>query len=162
MFGVLKTLLFLGVLFLLPFTLNAQTKTEKATFAGGCFWCLEHPFETLDGVIEVISGYTDGWKDNPTYQEVSSGETGHAEAVQITFDPCRITYSTLLDVFWRQIDPTDPSGQFADRGKQYRTGIFYHNEEQKHLAEKTREALAESGRYKKAIVTEIKKASIFY
>ncbi len=98
---------------------------EKATFAGGCFWCMESPFEELYGVIEVIAGYTGGHKENPTYEEVSSGKTGHLEAVQITFDPSIITYTELLDVFWNQIDPTDAGGQFADRGEQYKTAIFY-------------------------------------
>ena len=153
--------LFLTLLFMQPLV-HAETKLEKATFAGGCFWCMEPPFEKLDGVIEVISGYTGGSKENPTYEEVSAGGTGHVEAVQITYDPTKITYSDLLDVFWRQIDPTDPNGQFVDRGSQYRSVIFYHDEEQKRLADQSKEALDKSGRYDKPIVTEIVEASVFY
>ncbi len=156
------------LLFLVPIFLTiesglfAQTKTEKATFAGGCFWCMEHPFEKLEGVLEVISGYTGGQKENPTYKEVSAGGTSHLEAVQIVYDPSKVTYSELLDIFWRQTDPTDPNGQFVDRGRQYRTAIFYHNKGQKRLAEKSKEELDRSGRYEKPIVTEILKASNFY
>jgi len=106
----------------------------KATFAGGCFWCMEPPFEKLAGVKEVISGYTGGRKVNPTYEEVSAGETGHLESVEIAYDPAQVTYQKLLDVFWRQIDPTDAGGQFVDRGSSYISAIFYHNEEQKRLA----------------------------
>lgn len=135
---------------------------EKATFAGGCFWCMEPPFEKLQGVSAVISGYAGGQKKNPTYEEVSAGGTGHLESVQILYDPTKITYSELLDVFWMQIDPTDPNGQFVDRGSQYRSAIFYHNDEQKRLAEKSKEALEKSGRYDKPIVTEIVKATEFY
>jgi peptide methionine sulfoxide reductase msrA/msrB len=153
--------LFLTLLFMQT-SVHAETKLEKATFAGGCFWCMEPPFEKLDGVIEVISGYTGGHKENPTYEEVSAGGTGHVEAVQITYDPSKVTYSDLLDVFWRQIDPTDPNGQFVDRGSQYRSVIFYHDEEQKILANQSKEALAKSGRYDKPIVTEIVEASVFY
>jgi peptide methionine sulfoxide reductase msrA/msrB len=136
--------------------MNNESKTfEVATFAGGCFWCMEHPFEKIDGIEEVISGYTGGDKSNPTYKEVSQGQTGHLEAVQITFDPDKITYTELLDVFWRQIDPTDAKGSFADRGPQYRTAVFYHNDEQKRLAEISKNNLDKSGRYDKPIVTEI-------
>lgn len=137
-------------------------KTQRATFAGGCFWCMEHPFEELDGVIEVISGYTGGHKVNPTYREVSAGGTGHAEAVQIRYDPGKIGYRELLDVFWRNIDPTDAGGQFVDRGSQYRSAIFYHNEEQRRLAEESKRQLAKSGLFAKPIVTEIVPASTFY
>jgi len=140
----------------------AQKNREKATFAGGCFWCMEHPFEKLDGVIEVLSGYTGGNENNPTYKEVSAGETGHVEAVQIIHDPSKISYSDLLDLFWKQVDPTDPNGQFVDRGPQYKTAIFYHSKEQKTLAEESKKELAESGRYEKPIVTEIIKASTFH
>jgi peptide methionine sulfoxide reductase msrA/msrB len=141
---------------------NQAVKLEKATFAGGCFWCMEQPFEKLNGVVEVISGYTGGHKKNPTYHEVSSGETGHAEAIQITFDPSKISYNKLLDVFWRNIDPTDGGGSFVDRGSQYRTAIFYRNDEQKLQAEVSREKLAKSGRFSKAIVTEIVPFKEFY
>ena len=140
----------------------AQKNREKATFAGGCFWCMEHPFEKLDGVIEVLSGYTGGNENNPTYKEVSAGETGHVEAVQIFYYPSKISYSDLLDLFWKQVDPTDPNGQFVDRGPQYKTAIFYHSKEQKTLAEESKKELAESGRYEKPIVTEIIKASPFH
>jgi peptide methionine sulfoxide reductase msrA/msrB len=160
-----KTFVYLfSVLFLLFIqpSVHAETKLEKATFAGGCFWCMEPPFEKLDGVIEVISGYTGGHKENPKYKEVSAGGTGHVEAVQIVYDPSKITYSDLLDVFWMQIDPTDPNGQFVDRGSQYRSVIFYHDEEQKRLADQSKEALDKSGRYDKPIVTEIVEASVFY
>jgi len=156
------------LLFLLPAMLmmlpdaEALSKFDKATFAGGCFWCMEHPFEKLEGVLDVVSGYTGGHEKAPTYEEVSSGETGHVEAVQITFDPSKITYSNLLEVFWKQIDPTDTGGQFVDRGKQYRTAIFYHNEEQKALAEKSKSELNKSGRFEKPIVTEIISATKFY
>ncbi len=135
---------------------------EKATFAGGCFWCMEGPFEQLDGVVEVISGYTGGHVENPSYQDVCSGKTGHYEAVEVTYDPSKVSYETLLEVFWRQIDPTDPGGQFADRGPQYRTAIFYHTEEQKKLAELSSEALDESGLFDNPVVTEIKNATTFF
>jgi len=157
-----KFVILLSAILLIQMESYAQTKIEKATLAGGCFWCMEHPFEKLKGVLEVISGYTGGHKDNPTYKEVSAGETGHVEAVQITFDSSKITYSELLDVFWKQIDPTDPGGQFVDRGIQYNTAIFYHDKEQKALAEKSKAGLDKSGRYKKPIVTEIIKATRFY
>jgi peptide methionine sulfoxide reductase msrA/msrB len=143
-------------------TVMQDLNTAIATFAGGCFWCMEGPFEALDGVHSVVSGYTDGRVENPTYQQVSSGTTGHTEAVRITYDPGRVSYEQLLETFWRQIDPTDAGGQFADRGSQYRTGIYYHDEEQRLLAEASRERLAASGRFDKPIVTEIKPASTFY
>lgn len=133
-----------------------------ATFAGGCFWCVEADFEKVPGVGKVISGYTGGQKENPTYEEVSSGRTGHMEAVQVYYDPSRITYGELLEFFWRHIDPTDGSGQFADRGPQYRSVIFYHDEEQRRLAEKSKEALSRSGKFTKPIVTEIVKFTRFY
>lgn len=142
--------------------INLRGNFEKATFAGGCFWCMEPPFEKLAGVKDVVSGYTGGHKENPTYEEVSDGKTGHVEAVQVFYDPAKISYSELLEVFWRQIDPTDPNGQFVDRGSQYRSVIFYHNEEQKRLAEKSKKDLQKSGRFAKPIVTEILPASQFY
>ncbi len=140
----------------------ADRPTAVATFAGGCFWCIEHPFQQLDGVIEVTSGYTGGQEVNPTYDHVSAGTTGHLEAVQITYDPAKITYAELLDVFWQQIDPTDAGGQFVDRGKQYRTAVFYHDEEQRRQAEASKAALAKSGRYDRPLVTEIVPAAAFY
>ncbi|MGO9567090.1 MAG: peptide-methionine (S)-S-oxide reductase MsrA [Desulfomonilaceae bacterium] len=150
----------LCVLAFLAVTVGAQTNEEKATFAGGCFWCMQPPFEKLDGVVQVVSGYTGGTGENPTYEDYA--QKGHSEAVQITYDPSKISYSQLLDVFWRQIDPTDPGGQFVDRGPQYRSAIFFHNEEQKKLAEESKEALGKSGKFDKPIVTEIIKASVFY
>jgi peptide methionine sulfoxide reductase msrA/msrB len=133
-----------------------------ATFAGGCFWCMEPPFEQLDGVHAVISGYTGGEENNPSYKDVSSQKTGHVEAVQVEYNPATITYEQLLQVFWRQIDPTDDGGQFVDRGPQYASGIFYHNEEQKIQAERSRQELTDSGRFNQDIVTEISPAKIFY
>lgn len=135
---------------------------EKATFAGGCFWCIESVFDELEGVKEAISGYTGGETKEPSYQEVSKGKTGHYEAVRVTFDTTKITYKELVEIFWHQIDPTDPGGQFADRGSQYRTAIFYHNKEQKKIAEKSKEKLEESAKFEEPIVTEIKEASKFY
>lgn len=135
---------------------------ELATFAGGCFWCMVEPFDEQPGIIKVVSGYTGGHKENPTYEEVCSDTTGHYEAVQITFDPVVFPYEKLLTLFWQQIDPTDPGGQFHDRGSSYRTAIFYHNEGQKQAAEKSKAELAASGRFNKPIVTEIIPASTFY
>lgn len=136
--------------------------TAKATFAGGCFWCMEPPFDELPGVISTTSGYTGGHKKNPTYEEVSSGGTGHAEAVEVVYDPTKITYAQLLDVFWKNIDPLTPNRQFCDVGTQYRSAIYYHDEEQKRLAEASRQALERSGRFQQPIVTEIEAASTFY
>jgi peptide methionine sulfoxide reductase msrA/msrB len=138
------------------------TALQVATFAGGCFWCTEADFEKLPGVVKVISGYTGGQKKNPTYEEVSAGTTGHVEAVQVYYDPARVSYEALLDYFWRHIDPTDDGGQFVDRGSQYRSAIFYHNEAQKRLAEKSKEALSRSGKFAKPIVTEIRPFTVFY
>lgn len=133
-----------------------------ATFAGGCFWCMEPPFDKLDGVISTTSGYIGGHKKDPTYKEVSRGGTGHAEAVQIVYDPQRISYTQLLDVFWYNIDPTMANGQFCDWGDQYRSEIFYHTDEQKRLATASREALTESKPFKDPVVTGITKAGTFY
>lgn len=133
-----------------------------ATFAGGCFWCVESDFEKVDGVVEVVPGYTGGHKENPTYEEVSSGSTGHVESVQVVYDPARVSYRDLLEVFWRHVDPTDPGGQFVDRGSQYKSVIFYHNDEQKRVAQESKEALENSGRFRKPIVTEIRPYETFY
>ena len=133
-----------------------------ATFAGGCFWCTEADFEKVPGVVKVVSGYTGGKKENPTYEEVSSGTTGHVEAVQVYYDPARVTYDELLNYFWKHIDPADAGGQFVDRGSQYRSVIFYHDGEQKRLAEKSKEELNKSGRFDKPIVTEIIQFVTFY
>lgn len=135
---------------------------EKATFAGGCFWCMVKPFDQWDGVESVISGYSGGHIENPTYQQVKTGTTGHYEVVQITYDPKKVSYETILDIYWQQIDPTDPDGQFQDRGSQYRAAIFYHTEEQKRLAERTKITLDESGTFKKPVITPILPASAFY
>jgi peptide methionine sulfoxide reductase msrA/msrB len=134
----------------------------KATFAGGCFWCMQPPYDDLPGVISTTVGYTGGTKVNPTYEEVSSGTTGHAEAVEIVFDSSKISYTDLLRVFWRNIDPTDAEGQFADLGSQYRTAIFYHDEKQKEQAIKSKQELIASGKFDKPIVTEIVPAGAFY
>ena len=135
---------------------------REATFAGGCFWCTEADFEKLPGVVKVISGYAGGHKDNPSYEEVSAGTTGHVEAVQVFYDPSQITYEAVLDFFWKHIDPTDSGGQFVDRGSQYRSVIFYHDEEQKRLAEQSRDAFNKSGRFDKPVVTEIVKFTNFF
>ncbi|MFI5391543.1 MAG: peptide-methionine (S)-S-oxide reductase MsrA, partial [Bacteriovoracales bacterium] len=135
---------------------------EKATFAGGCFWCMEPPFENLPGVSEVISGYTGGTKKNPTYEEVSSQTTGHIESIQIIYDPKIVSYEKLLEVFWRNIDPTDSEGQFVDKGSSYVSKIFYHNEEQKQKAQKSKEDLEKSKRFNKPIVTQIVQLTEFY
>jgi len=139
-----------------------EMNLKKATFAGGCFWCTEADFEKLPGVVKVVSGYAGGQKENPTYEEVSSGMTGYVEAVQVHYDSTKVTYQELLDDFWRQIDPTDSGGQFVDRGLQYRSVIFYQGEEQEKLAERSKEALEKSGRFGKPIVTEIVAFTNFY
>lgn len=141
---------------------TTAAKTETAIFAGGCFWCMEPPFEKLDGVLAVTSGYTGGNAVNPSYEQVSAGGTGHAEAVMITYDPAKVSYQQLLEVFWRNVDPTDGGGQFVDRGDQYRSAIFYQNEEERLLAEKSRDKVAASGHFKGKIATEIVPAGPFY
>jgi peptide methionine sulfoxide reductase msrA/msrB len=140
----------------------AGTGTEKATFAGGCFWCIQPVFVNMPGVISAAVGYTGGTVKNPTYEEVSSGTTGHVEAIQIVFDPEKITYQKLLDAFWHEINPTDAAGQFVDRGSQYQPMIFYHSEEQKRIAERSKMDLQKSGVFKDSIVVRIVKASEFY
>ncbi len=144
---------------------DSRTGSEtaaRATFAGGCFWCMEPPFEKLDGVFDAVSGYTGGNEKNPTYEQVAAGRTSHFEAVQVLYDESRVDFRTLLEVFWRQIDPTDPGGQFADRGSQYRTAIFVHDEAQRQAAEASKAALADSGRFDDPIVTEILPAGEFH
>ncbi|SDY90227.1 peptide-methionine (S)-S-oxide reductase/peptide methionine sulfoxide reductase msrA/msrB [Evansella caseinilytica] len=135
---------------------------KKATFAGGCFWCMVSPFDEQPGIHNVISGYTGGHVENPTYEQVCSNQTGHLEAVQITYDPAVFPYEKLLELFWSQIDPTDPGGQFHDRGESYKTAIFYHDEEQKQLALQSKLSLEQSGRFTKPVVTEIIEAAVFY
>ena len=140
----------------------ADMSTETAIFAGGCFWCTEADFDKVEGVISTTSGYIDGQKVNPTYKEVSAGTTGHTEAVQIKYDPAKVSYAQLLDVFWKNIDPTVKNRQFCDVGSQYRSGIFYLNEEHKQLAMASKQALEKNKPFKEAIVTEITAASTFY
>jgi peptide-methionine (S)-S-oxide reductase len=135
---------------------------EKATFAGGCFWCMEPPFDKLPGVVSTTSGYMGGTKRNPTYEEVSSGSTGHAEVVQVVYDPKKVSYEKLLDTFWRNVDPTVRDRQFCDVGSQYRTTIFVHTEEQRRLAERSRAELAKSKPFRQDIVTPIVPAGEFY
>jgi peptide methionine sulfoxide reductase msrA/msrB len=136
--------------------------TKTAVFAGGCFWCTESDFEKVEGVLEVVSGYTGGQEDNPTYKEVSAGGTGHVEAIRVVYDPSRITYRELLEIFWRHVDPTDAGGQFVDRGAHYRSVIFYADERERQMAEDSKQALAESGRFDRAIVTDILPLGPFY
>ncbi|MGX6961160.1 peptide-methionine (S)-S-oxide reductase MsrA [Vagococcus xieshaowenii] len=134
----------------------------KAIFAGGCFWCMVHPFDQQPGIHSVISGYTDGHVENPTYEEVCSGETGHTEAVEITYDPAIISYAELVEIYWLQTDPTDAFGQFQDRGSSYRPVIFYQNEEERLIAQTSKDKLQASGRFDRPIVTEIKPIAPFY
>jgi len=143
-------------------SINSGTQLEVATFAGGCFWCMVPPFERLDGVVSVSAGYTGGHIENPTYEQVSAGGTGHAEAVQVLYDPRRIGYEKLLEVFWRNIDPTASDHQFCDHGDQYRSEIFYHTERQHHLAEHSESAIEKSKPFKEPIVTKITPATAFY
>lgn len=141
---------------------TSKGKLEKATFAGGCFWCMQPVYDKLEGIVRTAVGYTGGTKANPTYEEVSMGKTGHFEAIEVTYDPARISYPQLLEAFWRSIDPTQDFGQFADLGPQYRTAIFYHNEEQKQSAFSSKEKLEKSGKFDVPVVTGIKTASKFY
>jgi peptide-methionine (S)-S-oxide reductase len=156
--GLLTVSLYLGV-GLAP---SYAQDLAKATFAGGCFWCMEKPFDELKGVISTTSGYTGGKTANPTYKQVSSGTTGHAEAVQVEYDPQQVSYETLLDMYWRNVDPLDRSGQFCDRGNQYRTSIFYHSDEQRQLAEQSKQKLGQSGQFSSPIFTPIVAAGNFY
>lgn len=141
---------------------GAKPAYAKATFAGGCFWCMEEAFDPVGGVISTTSGYMGGRKRNPTYQEVSSGATGHAEVVEVVYDPRKLGYEKLLEVFWRNIDPTQKDGQFCDHGSQYRSAIFYHDEEQRRLAEASRAALEKNKPFKGVIVTEVARATEFW
>lgn len=135
---------------------------EVATLAGGCFWCMEQPYEAYEGIEKAVSGYAGGEEPNPTYEQVASGRTGHVEAVQVTYDPAKISYEDILEIFWRQIDPTDPGGQFADRGPQYRTAIFYHNEAQRRMALASMKKLEQSGKFNRPIATRILPYTSFY
>jgi len=142
--------------------MSSNTHLEKATFAGGCFWCMQPFFDNTKGVKKTTVGYTGGHVADPSYEDVSSGETGHAESIQVEFDPKEVPYERLLDLYWHNIDPTQVNGQFADEGTQYRTVIFYHSEEQKRIAEQSKKALEASGRFDKPIVTQILPATTFY
>lgn len=139
-----------------------MSQFDKAVFAGGCFWCMVHPFDEMDGVEAVISGYTAGEVENPTYEQVKAGTTGHTEAVEITFDPEKISYQQLLDIYWSSMDPTDATGQFFDRGSSYRPAVFVNSEEQRELAEASKEALDKSGRFSKPIVVPVEDVHPFY
>jgi peptide-methionine (S)-S-oxide reductase len=143
-------------------TVMASTTLEKATFAGGCFWCMEHPFDQIPGVVSVTSGYTGGQKKDPTYKEVSAGGTGHAESIQVVYDPSKVNYGKLLEVFWHNIDPTAKDRQFCDSGHQYRSAIFYHNEEQRRKAIESKESLEKNKPFAGPVVTEIVQATEFY
>ena len=162
----LKSLLRIAVIFLIVGGVAhaaqspGNTPTAKATFAGGCFWCMEPPYDELEGVTSTISGYIGGTKKDPTYEQVSAGTTGHTEAVQITYDPQKVSYEKLLEIFWRNIDPLTANAQFCDSGSQYRSGIFYHDEAQKKLAEASKKRI--QTRFKQPVVTEITAASEFY
>ncbi len=134
---------------------SGKKALAEATFAGGCFWCLEHAFDEVEGVVSTTSGYTGGHTKNPTYEEVSSGRTGHAESVRVVFDPAKVIYAELLAVFWHNVDPTDASGQFCDKGSQYRSAIFTRDEEQRRLAEESKRKLEQSKPFPQPIVTEI-------
>jgi len=147
---------------MIQMTKQKDSKSEIATFAGGCFWCMVQPFDTQPGIKSVVSGYIGGTIENPTYEQVRSGTTGHIEAVQIVFDSNLFSYEKLLQIYWQQIDPTDAEGQFSSRGSSYQTAIYYHDEQQKGSAEQSRRALAESGRFQKPILTEIFAATTFY
>lgn len=135
---------------------------KKATFAGGCFWCMQPHFDALEGVRNTVVGYTGGKTDNPTYEEISTGKTGHYEAIEMDYDPAKVTYETLIETFWRTIDPTQADGQFADRGSQYMTAIFFHDESQKTAAEKAKKELGASGLFDKPIATKILPAAKFW
>lgn len=161
-FYISLSLFIVPFMLFLPLTGDAQPRVEKATFAGGCFWCMERPFEQMDGVLSVVSGYTGGHDKDPTYEEVSSGKTGHVEAVEVLFDPDRIGYAEVLDMFWHQVDPTDSDGQFNDRGEQYTTAIFYHSKEQQKLAMASKKRLDATGRFNAPVVTRILPATSFF
>lgn len=162
----LRSFVLLFSVFLLLFAFGGQLAAQdeaKATFAGGCFWCMEPPYDELDGVISTVSGYSGGHVEDPTYQEVVSGNTGHLEVMQVTYDPSVVSYEELLEVFWVNIDPVDGGGQFCDRGEQYTSAIFYHNEEQRRLAEESREEIAESHDFgMRRIQTDIRPLEEFY
>ncbi len=145
-----------------PRDIQPSVKTAQATFAGGCFWCMEPPFERVNGVLSVLSGFSGGDEPNPTYEDVGHGKTGHTESVNVTYDPSKVSYATLMEVFWRSMNPTDAGGQFADRGRQYRPAIFYRNQEQKRLAEQSQSRLVASHKFPQPIATEITPFKSFF
>lgn len=157
---MLKQLTFMILGMLMTGGIAMADTNRTATFAGGCFWCMHGEFAAIPGVTRVVSGYTGGRTPNPTYEQVSRGDTGHVEAIEVTFDPAQVTYQKLLDVFWENIDPLDPYGQFCDKGTQYRAGIFTHDAEQKKLAETSRAAMTE--KFKQPVATVIADATTFY
>ncbi len=140
----------------------AKPATAKATFAGGCFWCMEEAYDKVPGVIATVSGFMGGHVKNPTYEQVTAGRSGHAEVVQVEYDPAKVSYARLLEVYWRNVDPTQKDGQFCDHGPHYRTAIFFHDDEQRRLAEASRAALQKNKPFKEAIMTEVTKSSEFY
>jgi peptide-methionine (S)-S-oxide reductase len=153
----------LGLLSLLLLATPAGAAGQaQATFAGGCFWCMEHPFDEIPGVLDTTSGYTGGTVENPSYYQVSNGDTGHVEAVQVTYDPEQVSYETLLDTFWHNVDPLDGGGQFCDRGSQYQSAIFYHSDEQQAAAIAAKQALDDTQQFDRPIVTPIVPAATFY
>lgn len=158
----MKRILTLIAILFPAFTMANEQNYDTAIFAGGCFWCIEKDFEAIDGIIEATSGYTGGHLKNPSYGSVSAGGTGHTEAIEVQYDPNKITYAQLLEVFWRNIDPVDAHGQFCDKGTQYRSGIFYKNEQQRLAAEESKAQIDKSKTLPEPIVTEITKASEFY
>lgn len=159
---IIFTMIGLSAIIILNTSAMAADNYAKATFAGGCFWCMEHPFDEISGVVSVTSGYTGGHKKNPGYEEVSDGATGHAESVQVLYDPAKVSYEKLLSVFWHNIDPTTKDRQFCDSGNQYRSAIFYHNEEQHRLALQSKAELEKNKKFKEPVVTEIVQASEFF
>ena len=158
-----KPALLLSIIMFAAITGTSHSQeTEKATFAGGCFWCMEEAFDNVEGVVETVSGYAGGHVEDPSYKEVTRGDTGHYEVVQVTYDPSRVDYEALLDQFWYNVDPLDAGGQFCDRGSQYLTAIFYHNERQQRLARESLRELQRSDRFDQEIQTEIKELDTFY
>jgi len=164
----MQYIIIIAALFALAMTAMASNNQQAASthriavFGGGCFWCMEPPFEQLEGVVEVMAGYSGGEEETPTYEQVSSGRTGHIESVRVVYDPRKISFKELLDTFWRYVDPTDPGGQFADRGDHYKTAIFYNNDEEKKIAEQSLAELETSGVFNKPIVTALRPAQAFY
>lgn len=159
---LIAALVFSSHAFATKATPAAPSGLAKATFAAGCFWCVEPPFDKLDGVVSTTSGYIGGQQSNPNYKDVSAGKTGHTEAVEVVYDPTKVSYQTLLKTFWANVDPTTNTRQFCDSGSQYRPGIFWHNAEQKSAADKSRQAINDSGRFEAPVKVEITEASTFY